>query len=229
MNVAICLSGAIKFIDNGLITINKICNLYNTKLFIHSWEIENFAQFNSTSWISIQNNFDYSIYHQNNIFNKYNYTDIEIENYDNKKIYLEEIFNNFKFEHYSQRSDIGIISMFYSIYKSNKLKIKYEKDNNMEFDCVIRMRSDSLYANDLKLEEYNMNHLNIPNGRDWGGLNDQFAFGNSNVMNLYSETFNNIKKIHRNVYHPETMLKQSIELYDINIDRPNIEISINNG
>jgi|688.fasta_scaffold06238_22 hypothetical protein len=229
MNVAICLSGAIKFIDNGLITLNKICNLYNTKLFIHSWEIENFAQFNSTSWTSIQYNFDYSIYHQNNIFNKYNYTDIEIENYDNKKIYLEEIFNNFKFENYGQRNDIGLISMFYSIYKSNMLKIKYEKDNNVEFDCVIRMRSDSLLINNIALEEYDMNNLNIPSGRDWGGLNDQFAFGNSNVMNLYSETFNNIKKIHRNVYHPETILKQSIELYDINIDRPNIEISINNG
>jgi hypothetical protein len=203
--------------------------LYNTKLFIHSWEIENFAQFNSTSWTSIQYNFDYSIYHQNNIFNKYNYTDIEIENYDNKKIYLEEIFNNFKFENYGQRNDIGLISMFYSIYKSNMLKIKYEKDNNVEFDCVIRMRSDSLLINNIALEEYDMNNLNIPSGRDWGGLNDQFAFGNSNVMNLYSETFNNIKKIHRNVYHPETILKQSIELYDINIDRPNIEISINNG
>jgi hypothetical protein len=229
MNIAICLSGAIKFIENGLITIDKISNLYDIKLFIHSWEIEDFVNFNSNSWIGLKNNFNYANYHQNNIFDRYNYTDIEIEKYNNKKIEFEHFFNSFKFENYGQRNDIGLISMFYSIYKSNMLKIKYEKDNNIEFNCVIRMRSDSLLINNIILEEYDMNNLNIPSGRDWGGLNDQFAFGNSNIMNLYSETFNNIEKINRGLYHPETILKQSIELYNINVHRPDIEISINNG
>jgi len=233
MNVAICLSGAIKFVDNGLHTINKISSLYNTKLFIHSWEIEDFINFNSHS-LSIRNvslsngNFSYYDHYENNMFDKYKYENISIERYEDKQKYFQDIFNNIKFDIYEQRHDLGVLSMFYSIYKSNELKVQYEKKNNIKFDCVIRIRSDSLIRNDLILTEYNMNNLNIPNGGDWGGLNDQFAFGNSDVMNLYSETFNNIKKIKRSMYHPEMILRESMELYSINIDRPSVEVSINN-
>jgi hypothetical protein len=229
MNVAICLSGAIKFIDNGLYTINKISSLYNTKLFIHSWEIEDFINFNSNTWTGQpgQLNISYGDHYLNNRFDVYKYEDILIEKYEEKQKSFKDIFNTFKFCRYD-RHDLGPLSMFYSIYKANELKVKYEKNNNIKFDCVFRIRSDSLVKNNLTLDDYNINNLNIPNGRDWTGLNDQFAFASSSVMNLYSETFNNIDKIKRSIYHPETILRESIELYDINIDRPVIEVSVNN-
>lgn len=230
MNIAICLSGAIKFIDNGLITINKISNLYNTKLFIHSWEIEDFTNFNSNSWTGYrrQSSISHPDLYLSDTFNIYKYEDILIEKYEEKQKSFKDIINRFQFSGYA-RHDLGPLSMFYSIYKANELKVKYEKDNNIKFDCVIRIRSDSLIKNNFTLDNYNINNLNIPNGSDWGGLNDQFAFANSDVMNLYSETFNNIEKIKRSIYHPETILKESMELYDIKIDRPTIEVSINNG
>jgi hypothetical protein len=230
MNVAICLSGAIKFIDNGLFTINKLSNTYDTKLFIHSWKIQDFANFNSNSWSAqpTREFVNYQDHHSENVFDRYKYESILVEPYEDKETYFRDIFDTIKFNRY-ERSDLGILSMFYSLHQSNLLKKQYEENNNIKFDCVIRMRSDSFIKHDLTLENYNLNNLNVPCGCDWGGINDQFAFGNSYIMDLYSEVFNNIKTIKRSIYHGETILRESVELYNINVDRPNIEVLINNA
>jgi hypothetical protein len=113
---------------------------------------------------------------------------------------------------------------------ANNLKVMYEKENNIIFDTVVRMRFDSDFENKIfNINEY-PNTLNIPNGEDWcGGINDQFAFGPSSVMNDYSNFYNNITEIEGVPYHPETMLLKYFNMKKIHTNRCDFRVRINNN
>jgi hypothetical protein len=217
MKIALCLSGSTKN-NRAEKTINSIVKKYNTNIFIHTWNILDQNSFNQNSWTkNLQNDLEYLKY--------YKYTKVNIENFDIKKIYLENILKNNKFDSMF-REDVGILSMFYSIYQSNLLKREYELNNNIIFDCVIRIRFDCNIVSDFNIEEYDMRNLNIPIGRDWGGLNDQFAFSSSKNMDIYSDVINNLSNL-KQFYHPETMLQNHIAYHNIPIKRVDVDARIN--
>lgn len=219
MKFAVCLSGYPKFIDKSLQSIDKIKNYGDVKIFIHTWNISDVEKFRSTCWNPNLNKDAVSLI--NDLFNP---ESILIENFENNKYYLESIFNSHAFTKFARR-DIGPISMYYSIFRSNKLKIEYEQKNKMNFDCCVRMRFDSDIKDDFNIKNYDLNLLNIPQGKDWGGINDQFAFGNSGDMDKYS---NVIYGIVGDIYHPETILMNHLHANKINVSRINLKVEINN-
>lgn len=87
------------------------------------------------------------------------------------------------------------VSMLFSMLRSCELKITHEMATKTTYDWVIKSRSD--YALNVKIpfEELNGDKLYIPNcrmspDRDFG--NDQFAFGNSDVMNRRMTIYHNM-------------------------------------
>ena len=103
------------------------------------------------------------------------------------------------------------ISMFYSLEKANDLKRKYEEENNFKYDCVVRMRSDQFFLKSVgPLQSYDMNVVNVHNEyahTDYG-INDQFAFGNSELMDKYLSVCSNLDNIVEGgaAINPETIL-----------------------
>jgi hypothetical protein len=92
----------------------------------------------------------------------------------------------------------NILSMLYSIEQANNLKCQHEIKHNFKYDCVVRLRSDEFFLKSLgSLYNYDMQKLNVLD--EWAhldyGLNDHFAFGNSEIMNLYSSAYSNLGKI----------------------------------
>ena len=219
MKFAVCLSGYPKFIDKSLQSINKIKNYGDVKIFIHTWNISDIEKFKYTCWSPNLDKNPISLI--NDLFNP---ESILIENFENNKYYLENILNSHMFTKFARR-DIGLISMYYSIFKSNQLKFEYEQKSKINFDCCIRMRFDSDIKDDFNIKNYDLNLLNIPQGKDWGGINDQFAFGNSALMDKYS---NVIYGIVGDTYHPETILMNYLNANKINPARINLNVGINN-
>ena len=83
------------------------------------------------------------------ILKYYNYEKLLIENFEDLKPIFQEYFDSMTFPSY-QRKDVGFMSMYYSFFKSNELKCQYEKkENNMQFDKVVRMRFDSDIVNNI--------------------------------------------------------------------------------
>lgn len=231
MNIAVCLSGAIKFPEKSLDSISRIYPNKNIKIFIHTWKIGdiNLYKFDSNSKQNQIVNF--------NILKKYNPEDILVEKYFQKENLFKSIYKklevneNLMYENfYRSRSDIGVISMFYSMFKSNELKCKYEEKNNVLFDKVIRMRFDSNFLGNNLFVDFS-DKLQIPIGRDWGGLNDQFFIAPSKKMNycvgVFDEFINyNFKD---KLYNPEFIFKEHIEkkFSGEEIERINFEVQIN--
>jgi hypothetical protein len=52
--------------------------------------------------------------------------------------------------------------MLYRIYETNKYSIEYEKNNNIKYDLIIRIRSDILLFERLYLENFKHNTIYFP-------------------------------------------------------------------
>ena len=123
--------------------------------------------------------------------------------------------------------------MFYSMREACRLKSEYERDNSFLYDLVFRFRFDSeiikfIDLNNIIIEDY----LYIPEGRDWGGINDQFSFGSSKMMDMVCECYTFYEPILKQTkfYGPEVVFKRHLESFLDNyfIKRNQIEVKINN-
>jgi hypothetical protein len=127
-------------------------------------------------------------------------------------------FPQVRTEKYSGITTDNIFYMFYNIYKANQLRVQYEQENNFKYDAVIRTRSDIGLPNEVNVNAYDLssNVVIMPNER-WYGTppsNDQFGFGNSHVMSIYSDTINHLEEYEKQVtdFGPEALLAYHLNL-----------------
>lgn len=236
MKIAVCISGGIRYPHLGLKSIQKIFPNDYVKIFIHTWKISDREEFLKTL-SGLEHKERNNIIDTNHSFlENYNYEKLLIENYENCKPKFERLFSNLKFvpstdpEDEYPRFDVGPISMHYSIHQANELKKQYEVENNITFDWVIRMRTDSDFRYDTLNLSTLTGDLNIPSGEDWSdiGINDQFAIGTSHAMNLYSNLYNNFHHTQSSKFYPERLLLKYLKQVDVKIERIDFPVRINN-
>ena len=226
MKVAVCFSGTVRTPDNGLESLILIFPNDDVKVFGHTWVnlIGEKDWANSNLEVNRGSNFS--------LLEKFNFETLLVESYNTKKIHFQKMYDffNFKLHDSPPRTDLGIISMFYSIYQSNYLKRKYETLNKLKFDKVIRIRFDSNFENkNLDLKNI-LGDLCIPHGNDWcGGINDQFAIGSSESMDIYCDLYNSFSMIRHMPYHPESILGEYLKIRNIQISRFDFNVSISSS
>lgn len=121
----------------------------------------------------------------------------------------------------------AIVKNSYSQFKHNNECMKmielYQKKHNMKFDIVIKYRMDINNFNDniIEIENPITNTCYIPEGQDWGGINDQIAYGDFESMYKYCNVVNNIVNLCQSgvKFHPETLLLHHLEKEKLNIKR----------
>jgi hypothetical protein len=232
--IAVCLSGIPKFWNKSYESIKQW--LPTADIFIHTWKINDNSEVNENTCYSpnAYNNIAATDY---NLVHAYNPKKYIIQDFVLKKKFFEnqceKYFSNFENPPAGNKNSISQLSMFYSLREACRLKASHERENSFTYDIVVRMRFDSEIKTflDLNTLDYK-NTLYIPNGRDWGGINDQFCFGNSSIIDMVCEcyTFYDIHITVTNFYGPEVILKQHLATFltQYNIIRPNINIEINN-
>ena len=189
MKVAVCLSGHLRTYDKCIHSLmSHIVYPLKADTFIHTW-----------GYIGNPYSTKGSIDHRH----MRALTDVDkskvIKLYKPKKIIIEpgtvspmpekdkQFLNQFTGPMYD---------MFYSIKKSNDLKIEYENENHFKYDVVIRARFDQKFNRSLDLKKLDITHNNIfvPNFGSWfqEGINDQFAVGSSYAIDVYSTYYDNV-------------------------------------
>ena len=228
MNIAICISGSIRYPDKSLKSINKIVP-NNVKVFIHTWKniksgkfLKTIHRLQNKEGIKEMIDTDFNLL-------QYSYEKLQIDDFDTLYEDIKSLYDDIKFNSYF-RDDVGVLSMYYSIYQANKLKCEYEKDNNIIFDRVIRMRFDSDFVNDsLNLIKTTNFDLCIPDTRfDYDGINDQFAIGSSKTMDIYSNVYRDIHELTECNYCGEEILKKQLDRHNIIPTRIKFPVNKNN-
>lgn len=239
MKIAICISGGVRYPHLGIQSIKKIIPNEYVRTFIHTWKINDRDSFLKTIAGLEHKEQDKIVETNISFLENYDYEKLLIEKYEDREKIFKKLLDNLKFvpstdsDDEYPRFDIGPISMHYSIYKANELKKDYERENNILFDWVIRMRTDS----DFKYNILDMNslseELNIPSGEDWNhnqyiGINDQFAIGSSRAIDLYSNLYFNFHHVQSVKYYPERMLYLHLKNMNLNPTRIDFPVRINN-
>ena len=229
MNIAICLSGSIRYPEIGLKSINKIIPK-NAKIFIHTWKNVKSGKFLKTihrlrekEGIKEMIDTDFNLL-------QYPYEKLKVDDFEIVYESIQSLYDSLNFNSYF-RDDVGVLSMYYSIHQANKLKCEYENNNNMIFDRVIRMRFDSDFVNEsLDLIKTSSLDLCIPDTRfDYTGINDQFAIGSSETMDIYSNVYQDIHDLTECDYCGEEILKQQLDKHNIIPTRIKFPVNKNNN
>lgn len=233
MNIAICISGSVRYPHIGLESMKKILPS-NGKVFIHTWSNVKSGKFLKTvhdlhykEGIKEMINTDFDL-------SQYSYEKIKVDNFGSKYDELKTLFDSLTFRPFERvrgRSDIGVISMYYSIYQANKLKSEYEKENGIIFDQVVRMRFDSDFVNGILDLTKTINFdLCIPDIRfDYAGINDQFAVGSSKTMDIYSNIYKDIRDLTDCEYCGEQLLQNQLKKNNIIPTRIKFPVNKNNN
>ena len=115
------------------------------------------------------------------------------------------------------------LKQFQSVFNLVK---EYEKDNNIVFDYVVRLRPDLEIKTIINLESID-NSIQVPLEDSFGGYNDRFAMGPRNLMEVYmnrldywmsendDETFTT---------HNETNLKKHLDIHNISVIKMPIDL-----
>jgi hypothetical protein len=162
-----------------------------------------------------------------------NSIDAFIKLFNIKKYYLEEFELNEQEEDLYKKSIFpaliyitnvkNVASMFYNHYKNMELIDQYQIENNIKYDMILYLRSDILPEYHLDIQfKLEKNTVYIPLDNDWGGVNDQMAFGDYESMKKYTSLYQHLNNYIKNKvvnYHPETMLNYHLKNMDLNIVR----------
>lgn len=245
MKVALCLSGHFRTYSLCKESLfNNLINPYQPDIFIHTWDNLGFgrngtrASTNAEKWIKNDSeiinqnkNIGLSIleFYRNSppladIFKDLNPCNIIIEKYEDVEEDIKKKAQQVKNkEHYDY--PVNTISLWRKRYLCNKLKEKFESENNFKYDIVIVTRPDIRY-NNIKLTTTDKIHT--PLAHSYGVCSDIFAYSNSNNMDKYCNIFNNFEDYNsKNVsFNPHNLLKEHLNLqnlkfildYNLNLD-----------
>ena len=127
---------------------------------------------------------------------------------------------------------INLYKMYYNLYKVNQLRVNYEQKNNVQYDMVIRARSDIGFRNELDLRKINLddlkrNMLTPKNKQQWHytmdveqkyKICDLFAIGCPEHMDVYCDVIHKLDqypftKVEN--YHSESNLGYHLSINNV--------------
>lgn len=194
MKIALCLSGQPRYLDQGYKALfDNVLSKHDVDVFSHIWFDEQLVDQDIKFCIQ---------YNRAQKWEKDSDKKI-VELYKPKKWVFEtpkqfpvEAFKDANFEQLSSDPS-RVLSMFYSIKQANKLKKKYEQENNFVYDLVIRARTDLVINNNLDFKNIDSNkvycyHVHVSH-ENLLLCNDQFAVSSSKNMDVYSSLFDKLE------------------------------------
>jgi len=213
LKVAVCISGFLRSFEQTFESLFvNLTDQFDCDFFIHTWDTvgaldRHFDQ--KVSGITVKNI-------ETRLRSIYNPKNLIIE--PRRAFHITEMIRHKAFG----RDANGLLSMYYKILECNKLKSAYEQQYNFKYDLVFRYRSDILIQSKIVIDPYlNMEPVYIPSFGDFGGINDQFAFSNSQNMDIYCDLFNRINEYlnEGQILNPEYLLKHHLTKNKIPITR----------
>jgi hypothetical protein len=171
-------------------------------------------------------------YKMDDVMNTYGAVAVDVQDYGKGfDARWKSITNPYEKNKESNVNLVNCMSMWYKTWRVNELKNEYQSTIGVKYDLVIKTRPDLRLEEKVVLEKPKKDTLYIPKGWDWsGGVNDLFAYGNSQVINVYSDLFRSFPRLIkecRSKLNPEILLRNYINNFEgIKLKRPAIDMTL---
>jgi len=233
MKIALCFSGQPRFIEECQDNIKKnLIDGYDVDIFAHGWwhpsykgrviAFESEAKFDEIEEASDTFNRVYSpirsFFEPQIDFAKY------LVRYNMKKNFCE-IEN----EIFVKKALFTQLSSLYSIMMADQLL----GPERSKYDIVARVRTDLLFEQKVKWENFNSQSLKVSDGRPvagWGPFCDWFAFGDPNSILAYTNMFNFHYPYNREgLIHIHEFFKCALEVQGVPLEIVNLGCKLYRG
>jgi hypothetical protein len=216
MNIAFFISGRIKFYKNLINFLNNVkkCN-----------KIILFASVNNYSLDDVNDQEEFKQFYKDILGDTY----FDFFKIEKDIIEVAKLNNNFTvLKMYNQQS------CFWNDKKNFEMIEKYQKDNNINFDIICKIRSDMIFRNfntnfiKDNSEDKILRYKHLMDIRYWGHvyrntptlISDAFCYGNYKSMKIYCNTYEFFKNEYiksKGIYCPtfELLLTDSLLNYTI--------------
>ena len=187
MKVAVCISGQPRNVQSTYPLIyENLIEPNNADVFVHSWIDPNFIGRRPVSSGGVI---------ASDVIPA-NIDQIILDLYQPKAhIFESQIeFDGSKYEErkYPQIKPKNSISQRYSVFRSISLALTHDI-----YDCIVRIRFDWALGVPIEVVDFDLTHLVCPNDCPHpNGINDQFGFGNTDVMMYYAGLYYNIDNLY---------------------------------
>lgn len=116
----------------------------------------------------------------------------------------------------------SVLRQFWFLKEVNNLKTQAELSRNKKYKWVIRLRPDTMFNNNIEdLTNLNPDRIYIPKFSNFFGYNDRFAYGSSELMDIYNNRLDMVDICPD--FHPESILKYCLDSRQVKIDRTGVD------
>lgn len=223
MKVAVCISGQPRNVHKGFTYIQPNLLQYNDcDIFIHTWfDVEQVGEVYVNAGGHVASDpLQENVVHE--ILRLYNPLAILAE----EQIDFDE--RDYAERAYPAISPFASLSQKYSAMKAHGLRRSWEEKNNVVYDAVVRLRFDYALRTPIDAQNFDLSVVNVPNRCPHaGGIDDTFAIGNPDIMNVYGDLYDSIPQLYDSdvPFCDELLLGQhlvrnniSVRLHDIQYD-----------
>jgi hypothetical protein len=104
---------------------------------------------------------------------------------------------------------------------------EYINKCNIHYDCVVSVRIDCFFYDKFVFDNLEDNTIYIPKDFDYGGLNDQLAYGKVDVMKKYN-SINALDLAEKKLAfaHPETFTRANVFFHNLKVERFDMKYAI---
>lgn len=222
MKTAVLLSGQIRNAKQCYNSIlEHVVNPYQADVFIESWMPDNYTLDHRNQLISNDMSTD-------ELLKKYKPKLAIFENFDNSELTSAlskiDIKNRQAFDGSWAHETIipNIFYMHYKVWLCYEAVLRYERLNNVSYDCIIRLRFDLQFEEFPLMSDLKPSRIYVPTGSDHrGGLNDLVAIGDRDSMAKYCNLYLNLLQYAKSGvgFHPESILRHHIMSNSIDVER----------
>lgn len=91
----------------------------------------------------------------------------------------------------------NVLNMWYLVQHCNNLKKKSEEEGGFKYECVVRARPDMTIFKivPIRADMFEPNVIKVPHVENHHGVNDTFAYGDSETMDKYSNLWDDIVQL----------------------------------
>ena len=208
MKIAICLSGHMRTYERCVQSLQRFFGEHEVDYFIHTWADQRGPVYPGRSWYSempLDVNKVISLYKPKKICVEWDY-EIKTDTYDGfeKSAPIERVVN-----------------MYRKIYLAHKLLEEYIKETGVQYDLVVRTRSDIYFFYPtfipVELKENDILLMFVKWGfTDRPTASDTFAAGTLKSMQLYCSLYEKLLKYSSMPMQPEMLLGEHFNRIGLN-------------
>lgn len=237
MRIALCISGMMRTYQKCFPTVIEHIIQANPQdsfdTFIATWDVHGR---NPVWWEISKDNTPVDFNHlQEEFGQKLNIKRIMIERFENSDfMYQADLQINTKYANRTgERSNPhNYLPMIYKIDQVQTLALDHQIKNKFNYDVIVRMRSDLFFEAPVHFTKTDIDDRSIfmPERECWGpaNLNDQFAYGNSHIMDVYTNQLAMLDQVYElvNSLHPETQLAGLFQICNLKAVKQDIKYRI---